>query len=149
MKRNLLLLLSALFITSCCFADTAQEKALLDRINTMIAQRDPSQIHSLKKSPPVSMEEAVMDENFAQLMMVQGVKEMKFIDIFPVIAAKAEKVVEKNGKKYVIDVKPYKMLEIDLKDANLKGTYNGGRAVLVGEAEDDRLWIAGLKEVKS
>ena len=105
-------------------------------------------IHEIYKYEDDEPVKGMLTAQFFQLMIVQGVEKMEYIDIFEVVAKEIASPIERNGKHYTMNTKPYKMLSIQLKDAALKDSSLAGKAYLVGEI-DGRLWISGQKEIKN
>ena len=136
-------------ILLACIATTraTPESDLLALVTQMIEGRDTSVIEKIfdpKDNDPAKNESNFM---FFQLMMVQGVSNIEFTPIPDSIRAELDKPIQRKGKEYSIWPKPYKFLNITLKDAGIKGTLVQARGFMVGD-NDGRLWLASYKEIK-
>ncbi len=77
-------------------------------------------------------------------IVFRGLGSLKIVDIYPMMLERIEGTVTLEGGEYVINLKPYKMLEVEYTE-KIKGG-SAGWSYVLGEQEG-QLYMVGLKRL--
>ena len=133
MKKILVILITLLFLAGSSLGSEEMEQEFIERFEEFIAAKDLNfrklqEIWIPGDAPVMEFNSTQQD---LQITMLSGIKEIQFIDIFPVIQKGIDEGIEIEGERYKVNLPPYKMLSIEYKKEIEGGS--GGWSMVVGE----------------
>ena len=146
MKKTLVILITLLFLVGSSLGSEEIEQEFIERFEEFIAAKDLNfrklqEIWIPGDAPVMEFNSTQQD---LQITMLSGIKEIQFIDIFPVIQKGIDEGIEIEGERYKVNLPPYKMLSIEYEKEIAGGS--GGWSMVVGE-KDGKLFLAGLEKL--
>jgi len=128
-----------------CIASEEIEKEFEARFKAFIENKslNPEELDKVRMkadSPPQNQTLHSM-RNFEQAM-TRGISSIKLVEIYPMMKERVSKPIEERGVKYVLNIKPYKMLEVEYIEKIEGGS--SGWSSLIGISEG-KLYLAGFE----
>lgn len=146
MRFHLLLLALIGFLTPAFLhADEKAEAQFIALIREMEASGSMKSVMEIYLPGDAPSDLALNTHRNLETIVTRGIESIGFVEIYPNMKAGLTEAMTIEGRDYVINVEPYKMLEV-MYSKKIEGG-SSGYSVVVGK-KDGRLWIAGFKAVK-
>ncbi len=149
--KHILITLTAVLISLSGYASEKMETEFLERFKAFIQQGDFSKgkldsIWLVQDTPPKLFSQTL---DGLKELKEQGIGESRFHEIYPTMKEGMSKPIELEGKTFISNPTPYKMVEVKYsKELPLGNGSKTGWSYVLGVSEG-KLYMMGLKEQKS